>query len=187
MRGKVVGVVAMIDRDDGVQGVNFAIGDDTVQSFLTSSAAPVGANAATDDGYRGDPRDIAITADDLPSDWAQVDDDASQVDAGRYVQTFEMQSDARGDLLEVVIVVEDSADSATADFQHAIRQPSRGMRRTQAPAIGDASYAETSGRSILMMARTNNVIVLVARGGSADQDLPVALLNVVIGRASGRG
>jgi S1-C subfamily serine protease len=185
MRGKVIGVVALGLRDDDAQGVNFAIGSDTVQQFLSNPSQPP--PPAASNTYQGDPRAIAISTDDLPDDWVQVNADSSRLSAGQYTATFELNADDQADeMLEVIVVVEATAKDADSDFQQVTARPSRGARRLQVPQIGDATYAEVSNRGLALAARSNNVIVMVLESGGSDpdSDLLVSVANVMVGRAN---
>jgi hypothetical protein len=180
VRGSLIGVPTFVLRDDGAQGVNFAVGSDTIFAFLAlpqSAVSPL----PTVSMFRGDPRRIALQLSEVSNGLLFESEDTSKLDQGDYKVIY-----SRFPLvLYSYVHVQPNMAVARSVWDAVYSQPSGDELIISRPQVGDRALITRNGDGGLVRAygQVKNVIVSVTLDGGRSQptaDVAAAFLRVMV-------
>jgi hypothetical protein len=177
LRGNLIGIPTVGVR--GSESLNLAVSADGVQALL--QVAPPGA-APAGPLYRGDPREVLLTPDDLGPEWGATRG-ALPVARGRGDGTEAIRRSAEAELVRgdpmgrgrgsaallSMARVQDDAQRAQLFWERTIRHAPGGLTRLPDPNVADACRAYTRAKGGLaelhILCREGNVVVAVVMQG----------------------
>jgi S1-C subfamily serine protease len=163
MRGRLIGLPTFKRTD--AQNVGFAVAVDTINAFVQ---APLSSVAPTPPVpiYRGDPRPLALTVNDMQGgggQWVLLATNTDNLSTGLFGETLAVPP-YEDPAVSVVVAVFPSIRAAVDDWPSAARPLDPTYSAYDVPPIGEASYAavSTSKKTLQVTSRAKNVLLTVA-------------------------